>query len=71
MRFNVNNNNSLHADLIVTILSNVAHPWKSLIARLFNDLEVPDLDSADREVGNFELDLDRDTAVLLALFSLH
>ena len=70
MRFNVINNHSLHADLIVAILSYVAHPWKSLIARLFNDLKVPDLHPADREVGNFELDLDRDTAVLLALLGL-
>ena len=61
---------SVHADLVVAILRDVAHPGQGLVAALLHDLEVADLHARDREVGNLELDLNWDATVLLALFRL-
>ena len=60
---------SLHPDLVFTILSDVSHPGKCLVATLLYDLEVADLHSRDSEVWDLELDLDGNATVLLSLFS--
>lgn len=61
---------SCHSNLIVTVLSDVANPWQSLIATLFLNLKVSYLDATDSEVGNFELELDRHSRILLSLLCL-
>ena len=61
---------SRHADLIFTVLRDVAYPWKSLVAAFLDDLEVADLDTGDSEVWNLKLDLDRHATVLDPLFRL-
>jgi len=61
---------SVHTDLIVAILCDVAHPRKSLVSAFLYDLEISDLDARDSKVRNLELDLDGHTAVLLPLFRL-
>ena len=58
---------SVHADLVVTILSDIPHPWKCLVSALFHNLEVADLHTRHREVGDLELNLDWHPAVLLPL----
>ena len=52
---NFNERSSLHADLVVSVLSDVAHPGKSLVTRLLNYFEVANLNTAHCEVGHFEL----------------
>jgi len=42
-----------------------------LVATLLYNLKVADLNTTDGEVRNFKFELDRDSSVLLALFSLH
>ena len=59
---------SVHANLVVTILSDVTYPWECLVATLLHNLEIAHLNSRDCEVGNLKLDLDGHTTVLLALF---
>lgn len=36
--------------VIVPVLRDVSYPRQSLVAALFHDLQVPDLDARDREV---------------------
>ena len=50
---------STHAQLIVAVLRDVAHPWQRLVAALLHDLEIPHLDARDREIGDLEFDRDR------------
>ncbi len=42
-----------------------------MVARLFNYLQVPHLHATHREIWNLKLELNRDTAVLLALLGLN
>ena len=44
--------------LHTSVLGNVSHPRKRLVAALLNDLEVADLDARRREVGDLKLHLD-------------
>jgi hypothetical protein len=62
---------SLHANLIITILSDVADPRKSLVAALLDNLEVAHLHARNCEVRDLELDLDWDSTVLLSLFDFN
>lgn len=48
----------LGPDLVVTTVCDVADPRHGLVAALFDDLEVADLDARDGEVGDFKLDAD-------------
>lgn len=59
---------SVHADLIVAILRDVANPRHGLVAALLDDLQVAHLDTRHGEVRNLKLELDGDTEVLVALF---
>ena len=61
---------SVHTDLVLAILGDVAHPWESLVSTLLHDLEVADLHARHREVWNLELDLDGHSAVFLSFFRL-
>ena len=45
--------------VIVTVLGDVAHPRKRLVATLLDDLEVPDLNTRYGEVRDLEFDSDR------------
>ena len=58
---------SVHTDLVLTILGDVAHPWESLVSTLLHDLEVADLHARHREVWNLKFDLDWHSAVFLSL----
>ena len=58
---------SVHADLVVTVLRDVAHPGHRLIPTLLDNLEVAHLDAGNGEVRNFELDLDGNAQVLVSL----
>ena len=44
-----------HAQLVVAVLRNVAHPRKSLVAALFDDFEVPHLNARHCEVRDLKL----------------
>lgn len=59
---------SVHPNLVIAVLSDVAHPWKCLVAAFFNDFKVANLDTGHGEVGDLKLNLDGHTAVLLPLF---
>ena len=48
-----------HTPIVVTILCDVPHPWESLVATLFDDLEVADLDARYCEVWDLELHRNR------------
>jgi len=62
---------SCHPDLIVSILSNVSYPWKGLISALLNDFKIPYLDTTHCEIGDFELNLNRNSRVFLSFFSFN
>jgi len=44
-----------HSNLVLSILSNVSDPWKSLIPAFFNNLQVSDLDSTHCEIRDLKL----------------
>ena len=48
------------SELIVAVLRNVADPWQRLVAALFNNLQISNLDTAHGEIWNFKFDLGRD-----------
>mmetsp|Transcript_19785 Transcript_19785/g.45576 ORF Transcript_19785/g.45576 Transcript_19785/m.45576 type:complete len:209 (-) Transcript_19785:911-1537(-) len=60
---------STHAQLIVAILGDVAHPWKRLVSALLDDLEIPYLDARDGEVGDLKLHRDRRLVLLILLIA--
>ena len=43
------------SNLKISILSDVANPWESLISALFNDLKISDLNATDREIRYLKL----------------
>lgn len=51
------------SQLVVAVLGDVAHPRQRLVARLLNDLQVPDLDARHGEIRDLELDADRGPAL--------
>lgn len=55
---------SVHSNLIVSILSNVAYPWQCLIATLFNNFEITNLNTTDCEVRYFKFYLNRNFLVV-------
>lgn len=58
---------SVHANLVVTVLRNVAHPRHRLITTLLDNLEVAHLNAGNGEVGDFKLDLDRNAQIFFSL----
>mmetsp|Transcript_5388 Transcript_5388/g.14181 ORF Transcript_5388/g.14181 Transcript_5388/m.14181 type:complete len:204 (-) Transcript_5388:988-1599(-) len=58
------------AQLVVSILGDVAHPRERLVAALLDDLQVAHLDARDGEVGDLKLDRDR-RLVFLVLIIRH
>ena len=58
---------SLHSNLIISILSQVLHPWRGLVPTPVNNLQIPNLESRHCEKGNFELYVDRHFLVVVSL----
>lgn len=56
--------------MVVAVLGDVPYPGQGLIATFFLNFQVTDLNAADREVRNLELDLDWDSGILLPFFGL-
>lgn len=53
--------------MVVTVLGEVPDPGESLVAALVDYLQISDLESRDREVGDFELDVDGVLLVFVAV----
>lgn len=64
-------NASCHSNLVVSVLCYVSHPRECLVATLLHDFQVSDLNAADCEVGNLELNLDWHLGVFLSLFTFN
>lgn len=62
---------SVHADLVLSVLSEVLHPGRRLVAGAVDNLEVPDLETRDGEEGDFEVDVDWLFLVEIALGRLN
>jgi len=61
---------SRHAQLVVAVLRDVAHPRQRGVAALFQDLQVAHLDARHSEIGDLKLDLDAALAPLVGVLGV-
>lgn len=48
-----------HSKLVVAIHRDIPHPWKRLVAALFDNFQIANLNARYSEIRNFELDTNR------------
>ena len=62
---------SVHSNLVVSILCDVAHPWQRLVSALFYDFKISHLNSTHSKVRDLELDLNGYFLIIFSCFVLN
>ena len=62
---------SVHSNLVISVLSDVANPWQGLVSALFYDFKISHLYSTHCKVWNLELDLNGYFLIIFSCFVLN